>query len=160
MQRYALIAIVLLACFGILNSLVLLDLEYTFLPGSTANGTAFCGPTGGCRTVNDSDYARILGLPNSLLGLVGYLSIIILALGGRHIAQLLTQSMRKRGLRSQVTVHQINLALAAIVCFGLIFSYYLLYVQRYIIGIYCPYCIISDVIMTAIAFCTYLVVRT
>ena len=59
-------------------------------------GTAAC-PTGGCDVVLSSPYATVFGLPLTLFGFLGYLSMIVFA-----IAPLLVTSPEKKKLRANL----------------------------------------------------------
>jgi uncharacterized membrane protein len=49
-----------------------------------AQVTAICGPVGDCNIVQQSEYARMFGvLPISVLGLAGYLAVLLTWLGSR-----------------------------------------------------------------------------
>jgi uncharacterized membrane protein len=93
-------------------------------------GSALICSTGGCETVQSSPYADVLGVPVALLGLVGYLALVVTALFRSESAQFANTA----------------LALAAAV-----FSTYLLYVQVGVIGAVCDWCVVSDVIVTVLA---------
>ena len=90
-----------------------------------ADVTIACS-TGGCETVQSSEYAEILGLPVPVLGLIGYLA---------H-------------LRDQPSAGETaRLVGAALALGGLVFSLYLLLVQIVAIGAFCQWCLASDVVM-------------
>jgi uncharacterized membrane protein len=85
--------------------------------------------TGGCETVQQSAYAMIAGIPVPLLGLLAYAALLVLSVRGGRTA------------RASVT-----LALA-----GAAFSIYLLGAQLFAIGAVCQWCVVSDVMMIALA---------
>jgi uncharacterized membrane protein len=96
---------------------------------------AVCGPIGNCNTVQQSKYATLFGfLPIGVLGVMGYLAIIIL-----WLARLLDLPGYTRIL---------NLALFGITLFGILFSIYLTFLEPFVIGATCIWCISSAVIMT------------
>ena len=86
--------------------------------------------TGGCETVQSSEYAELLGAPVAAIGLCGYLLIGALALSATPL------------LRAAVA----SLALAATT-----FSAYLLVVQLTVINAVCDWCLASDAISSLIA---------
>ena len=86
--------------------------------------------TGGCETVQSSEYSQILGVPVAALGLAGYLVIGALAIA--------------RDPRARTGVAA--LALAAV---G--FGGYLLVVQLGVIDAVCDWCLASDAISSLIA---------
>lgn len=103
----------------------------------TAQVTAFCGPVGDCNTVQQSEYARLFGvLPIGVLGLAGYLAILLAWLAGRfgtgRIARLA------------------SLALIGMTLFGALFSIYLTFLELFVIGAICAWCLSSAVIMTVL----------
>ena len=97
--------------------------------------TAVCGPVGDCNAVQSSQYARLFGLiPIGLLGLVGYLLIILAWLVGRVAGQPLASYAW--------------LALFGMTTFGLLFSLYLTFLEPFVIGAVCAWCLTSAVLMT------------
>jgi uncharacterized membrane protein len=89
--------------------------------------------TGGCETVQESEYAEILGLPVAVVGLGGYLAILATALFACERARVVG---------------------AAIALSGLVFSVYLVFVQILAIGAVCQWCLASDVVMALLATAT------
>jgi uncharacterized membrane protein len=94
--------------------------------------------TGGCETVQSSEYATLAGIPVPVLGLVGYAAILATALVRGEIAAL---------------------AGAALALGGFAFSIYLVYVQWAIIEAFCLWCLASDVVMFLLVMVTLLRVR-
>ena len=98
---------------------------------------AVCGPVGDCNTVQQSEYATLFGvLPIGLLGIVGYI-LILIAWGISHTA-------------NQRLAAFAALAQQAMVVFGVVFSIYLTFLEPFIIGATCAWCLTSAVIMTAL----------
>lgn len=79
-----------------------------------------------CGVVNHSKYAVMAGIPVALIGAIGYGFLGTLA--GLRRFRLLT----------------------AAACVGLAFSLYLTYIERYVLGVWCIYCVASLVIISAI----------
>jgi len=101
----------------------------------TAQVLAVCGPVGDCNTVQQSEYARLFGvLPIGVLGLAGYLAILGAWLVGRY------GSKRLASLAS--------LALLGLTLFGVLFSVYLTFLEPFVIGATCAWCLASAAIMT------------
>ena len=93
-----------------------------------------CGPTGGCDTVQSSKYAILFGvLPIGVLGLAGYLAI----LAGWLAWQFGSQAIKKIGV----------LSVWAMCIFGVLFSIYLTFLEPFVIGATCMWCISSAVLM-------------
>jgi len=96
---------------------------------------AICGPVGNCNTVQQSSYAMLFGiLPIGVLGVLGYLVMIILWLAGN--------------LDSEVWQKTANILLWIISLIGVLFSVYLTFLEPFVIGATCLWCISSAVIMT------------
>lgn len=103
--------------------------------------TAICGPVGDCNAVQQSQYAKLFGFfPVALLGLLGYLAILAshgythwIKGPGADYVPALTFSM---------------------VLFGLAFSIYLTYLEPFVIGATCAWCLASAVCMLLLALFT------
>lgn len=103
----------------------------------TANVTAVCGPVGDCNTVQQSAYARLFGvLPIGVLGLMGYIAIAAAWLTARY----------SKGQTSNLS----SLALLAFSGFGTLFSMYLTFLEPFVIGATCAWCLTSAFLITAI----------
>jgi uncharacterized membrane protein len=101
----------------------------------SAQVRAVCGPVGDCNTVQQSEYARLFGfLPIGVLGLVGYTAIgvawAVSRIGEGRISSLA------------------SLALTGMTLFGMLFSIYLTFLEPFVIGATCIWCLSSAVIMT------------
>jgi uncharacterized membrane protein len=97
--------------------------------------SAVCLGVGDCEAVNTSRFSEFLGVPVALLGMGAYAAIFILALAAR------------RGL-APVWARRGIFALAAV---GVIFSVYLTYIELFVLYEICPWCVLSAIIITAIA---------
>ena len=96
---------------------------------------AVCGPIGDCNTVQDSPYAILFGLlPVGVLGLLGYIAI----LAGWLFVRFGPEKWQ----------NTINLIIWGMALFGVIFSIYLTYLEPFVIGATCMWCITSAVIIT------------
>lgn len=101
----------------------------------TTQTTAVCGPIGDCNTVQQSVYARLFGiLPIGILGMIGYLAIMA------------AWSMA-RTQNGQFALYA-KASTLALSTFGLLFSIYLTFLEPFVIGATCAWCIASAVIMT------------
>lgn len=99
--------------------------------------TAVCGPVGDCNTVQQSPYATLFGfMPVGVLGLVGYAVIAGVWAVGRH------GSPRRR--RTATTV----LWIAALA--GTAFSAYLTFLEPFVIGASCAWCLTSAAVTAVI----------
>jgi uncharacterized membrane protein len=91
---------------------------------------AVCGVVGECNTVQQSAYARIAGVPVGVLGIVGYLL-------------LSTLWVIKRGQPSL----WVDAALFFGALLGVVFSAYLTFLEPFVIGASCVWCLTSAVLM-------------
>jgi uncharacterized membrane protein len=98
---------------------------------------AICGPVGNCNAVQQSPYATLFGLiPVGLLGAAGY--VFILAAWG----------LKRWGPESWRPA--LTLVIWAGTLFGLFFSIYLTFLEPFVIGATCLWCITSAVVMTGL----------
>ena len=98
---------------------------------------AICGPGGDCNAVQTSPYARLFGvLPIGVLGVLGYLAILALWAWGKLGSGALAQTAPA--------------AVFGLTLFGVAFSIYLTYLEPFVIGAVCAWCLSSAVIMTAL----------
>lgn len=102
---------------------------------------AVCGPVGDCNTVQQSPYAFLFGLlPVGALGVIGY-ALILLAWA---TARLLPG-------RAHDTA---QLILFGLTLFGTLFSVYLTFLEPFVIGATCAWCLTSAVLQTALLWLT------
>jgi uncharacterized membrane protein/thiol-disulfide isomerase/thioredoxin len=103
----------------------------------TQRVAAVCGPVGDCNTVQQSAYAWLFGLiPIGVLGLLGYVAILI-AWAVAHYG-----NGQLAGLAW--------LALLVMTLCGTLFSMYLTFLEPFVIGATCAWCLTSAVVMTAL----------
>ena len=96
-------------------------------------GTISCG-TGGCETVQLSPYSRFAGVEVAAIGLAGYTVLLAMAL----------LSLAPRHARS---VGLINL-LVGLSGVAVAFTLYLKYLEFFVIGAVCRWCVASAVLIT------------
>jgi uncharacterized membrane protein/thiol-disulfide isomerase/thioredoxin len=103
----------------------------------TAQVDAVCGPVGDCNTVQQSEYARLFGiLPIGVLGLLGYVAIF-------------TAWLMVRYAREQLASPAV-ISLFVMTALGTLFSIYLTFLEPFVIGATCIWCLTSAVLMTAL----------
>lgn len=103
----------------------------------TTGNDAICGPVGDCNTVQQSTYAVLFGfLPVGVLGVGGYLGILFAWLAARSW----------RGRAADVA----RVLLFGMTAFGTIFSIYLTFLEPFVIGATCLWCLSSAVLITAL----------
>ena len=86
--------------------------------------------TGGCETVQRSEYAALAGIPVAVLGVVTYLVLLATAF--------------RKGKLSRATG-------AVLAISGALFAVYLLWAQVFLIDAVCQWCLASDVVITLLA---------
>ncbi|MCZ7553919.1 MAG: hypothetical protein B6D39_11055 [Anaerolineae bacterium UTCFX2] len=103
--------------------------------------TAVCGPIGDCNSVQESPYATLFGfLPVGVLGMIGYLAILI------------AWMLKTYGPKTRQKFFTI--AIWAMAWFGVLFSIYLTFLEPFVIGAACVWCISSAIVITAILLFT------
>jgi len=102
---------------------------------------AVCGPVGDCNTVQQSSYAYLFGvIPIGVFGTLGYVAIGLIWL----LASYGLATWRKIGA----------LALWLLALFGVLFSMYLTFLEPFVIGASCAWCLTSAVIMALLLWAT------
>ena len=103
----------------------------------TTRYAAICGPVGDCNTVQQSEYAMLFGwLPIGLIGIFGYAAILIA-----------WAAMRWGNVQLRQTA---GIALVIMALFGAMFSIYLTFLEPFVIGATCIWCLTSALCMTLI----------
>jgi uncharacterized membrane protein len=126
-DRHLRVAVAVLALLGLAVAGYLTYVHYAELEPICPGGG------GGCERVQDSSYAELAGVPVALLGLVGYALILL--------------SLWVPGDTGRVAG-----ALFALIGFGL--SAYLTWLELFEIDAICQWCVVSAVLMTALALIT------
>ena len=85
-----------------------------------------CTSGGGCETVQDSSYAELAGIPVALLGLLGYVAVLVLVAWDSELARTLSAAI-------------------ALVAAG--FATYLIVLQAFVIEAWCVWCLTNDVVL-------------
>jgi uncharacterized membrane protein len=101
----------------------------------TGHADAVCGPVGDCNTVQQSEYARLFGLvPVGILGVVGFVAIL---------AAWTARRFGPGRVRPPAAIVLLFLTGA-----GTLFSVYLTFLEPFVIGATCLWCLSSATIMT------------
>ena len=130
-RRYTAPRTVLLV-LAVLGALISAYLTWTHFAGLTPVCT---GSGEGCQTVQSSRYASVLGIPVALLGLIAY--------GGLIFS---TALWRETGIYLGLLISLV----------GTLFSAYLTYLEIFVIGALCQWCLASAAIMLAALVCATL----
>ena len=133
-------AIALLALVGLFVAL------YLWLHALGFGGAIKCGASGGCETVQTSQWAVFLGLPVAFYGVAGYFVVLVVALASLRPAAL---AQRKW-----------NVILVGLVSVGLLFTIYLTYLELFVIHAICRWCVGSAAIITLIWIVSILSLRS
>lgn len=120
---------------AILSLLGLLVAVYLYLYKLGKIGSLVCG-TGGCETVQLSNWSRFMGIDVALIGVLGYAALLALALVALQPALL------ERRWPTTVLVGASGA--------GVLFSLYLTYLELYVIHAICRWCVGSALIVTAL----------
>jgi len=95
---------------------------------------AVCGAVGDCRTVQQSEYARLFGLiPIGVFGIFGYLMILAVWLVNRYATGWISDAAQA--------------LLLGFALFGTMFSIYLTFLEPFVIGATCAWCLTSAMLM-------------
>jgi uncharacterized membrane protein len=120
------IAVIVLALIGIGIAGYLTYVHYQGIK-------VLCLSSGGCETVQSSTYASLAGVPVALLGLIGYVGILVSVFIPRDYGRIMG-------------------ALLSLIGFS--FSLYLTYREIFTIKAICQWCVASAVIMFLLAIVT------
>jgi uncharacterized membrane protein len=114
----------LVALAGLLNAAYLAYVELSQVE-------AVCGAVGNCNAVQQSPYAQLFGIPIGVIGLAGYAAVLLVWLLTRY-----------------APVYRNVLAVLVIV--GAAVSIYLTFLEPFVIGAVCAWCLLSAVLMLAL----------
>jgi len=106
----------------------------------TSGAEAVCGPVGDCNTVQQSQYATIFGIHIGILGIIGYAAL----LGFWILSRVGSGSASDFGAFSA----------SAIAAGGTVFSIYLTFLEPFVIGATCMWCLTSAVSIVALFWLT------
>jgi len=90
-----------------------------------------CGVSGGCTVVQQSKWSELVGIPVSVLGIVGYVGILA-------------------ALAAPQRLELVRLALVLMTGVGFLFSLYLMYRAYITLDAFCPFCTTSAVCQTVL----------
>ncbi len=105
-----------------------------------SHARALCDSPFDCAAVQASRFAYIRGVPVALLGLLAYLAVFVLELLRPRLQTLLARSA--------------ELLIFAIAFAGMLYSFYLTYLEFFVIHALCVYCLSSAIIITLLALYT------
>jgi uncharacterized membrane protein len=117
-----------------LTVLGLLVAVYMTIYKITSNDS-MCLGSGDCSTVNASRYSEVNGIPVAIIGVLGYLAILVV-----HYMEHGRGFFKENG-----TLLIFGMALT-----GFLFTVWLIYVEFALLKALCPFCLTSQVAMTII----------
>jgi vitamin-K-epoxide reductase (warfarin-sensitive) len=126
--RRLMLAIAVLAVAGVVVSSVSLYHHY----GTSATSYCDIGENFNCDIVNRSTFSTIAGVPVALIGIAGYLVVLLLATLFRNHA----------GSAALLGVGSLG---------GLAFATYLTYIEGFVLAVWCILCLSSLALMLSIA---------
>lgn len=129
--RRLVLAIALLSLAGIAVSSASLYHHY----GTDQSSYCDFGQMFNCDIVNRSVYSVVMGIPVALIGILGYLALLILA------------TLYRDRARTPALLLVASLG-------GLGFALYLTYVEKFILAVWCLLCLSSLVVIACIAACS------
>ena len=96
--------------------------------------TMICYPSGACQVIQQSEYGEILNVPVGIWGALGYFAILVTwsasLIGSSRLLQI------------------VPWALLALTLLGVLFSLYFTFLEPFVIGATCPWCLTSAILMT------------
>ena len=98
----------------------------------TAN-PAVCGVIGDCNAVQQSEYASLMGIPIGVIGVVGYLMMFFINIGINRVP------LKYRS--------QLLFILKLLVGGAAVFTIYLTFLEPFVIGAVCAWCLLSSLII-------------
>ena len=135
--------IVLLSLTGLADSLYFTFAYYGRIRKARWVPAIFCAQEGSsCVTVVRTPYARVLGIPNSLLGILYYTTLLVwIGFVPRH-TNILGQVFRP--------FETVGLWLLGASLLTVLLGFYLVYALRRILGVHCPLCYAAHAINVAL----------
>lgn len=129
-QKNLLVMQIILSFLGFLDSLYLTYQKIT-------NNEVACSTFGGCNTVINSNYAYLIGIPLAYLGLIYYLTLLLV---------IFFVLINKKTLWLKL--------LTIITLSGFLMSGYFVYLQFFEIGSICIFCMFSALVSTLLFITT------
>lgn len=121
--------------YVILIAAIVVSGYLSYLKFANADAACVAGAVFDCGTVLNSIYSEILGVPIAMLGLATNLVIGALILLQPRVALL-----REYG----------TLLIFGVVLFAFVYSVYLVYLQAFVIGAYCPWCLTHEALIAGL----------
>jgi uncharacterized membrane protein/thiol-disulfide isomerase/thioredoxin len=120
------VTVSLVSFIGIAVSAYMAYIEITASP-------AVCGSIGNCNAVQQSDYAYLLGIPIGVIGVIGYLAMFIISITMTRVPEKYQPQF--------LTLLQMLVGASAV------FTIYLTFLEPFVIGAVCAWCLLSSLII-------------
>jgi uncharacterized membrane protein len=120
------VTVSLMTFLGIAVSAYMAYIEITANP-------AVCGVIGDCNAVQQSDYAQLMGIPIGVIGMIGYLLMFVMSIAINRIPDVYHQ--------------QLLTLLKVLVGASALFTIYLTFLEPFVIGAVCAWCLLSSLIV-------------
>lgn len=137
MKNKTIIRLIVAFCFvGLLASIYLIRLHFVPTSGFCDLNAQFS-----CSTINQSKYASFLGIPVAIIGALGYLLLISIAIA----------SEKKKKYKKELS--KILLFFSSV---ALIFSLYLTYIEFQVLKTLCIFCLTSQAVILIVTFFAFI----
>jgi len=144
-KKTILYTLIILSLLGLAASIYLAHLHYKMADSFCDFNEQFS-----CSSINKSAYAKIFGVPVSVLGIFGYTFFALVPL-------FLLLNFNFRKLYDKLTIPFITKSYFLIASGSFIFSLYLTYLELNTINVICPLCLVSQIIVIFILFFSYII---
>lgn len=136
--------------FLALNVLALLDTGYLIYLHYKPTATEWCkfGEKFDCDIVNKSIYAEIFDIPVAVLGFGTYLILFALAWVVRKKISA-SHQVAAHGFAAKFSPGNLLWLMFALTAIGVLFSGYLTYIELFVLGAICIFCIVQQIIILA-----------
>lgn len=143
-NKTIIIVLLSLALLGLVTSIYLTTLHYKGVDSICDFNQQFS-----CTDVSRSAYAKILTIPVSILGIVGYTFFALIAL-------LILKKFNFTKIHNKLNPKIISGFYFYLILLAFFFSLYLTYIELNAIHVICPLCLLSQIIIVVMVFFSYL----
>ncbi len=133
-SKYLLIAISLLAFLGFLDATYLTILHFQ-------NTIPQCSLINGCETVLTSSFAVVFGIPISLIGSLYFITLLFFSLA------------------ILFKLNRVPKTFVAFTALGGLVAVILIFIQAFVLGSFCLYCMVSDIISLLILTFVFVILK-
>ncbi|HII71634.1 TPA: vitamin K epoxide reductase family protein [Candidatus Woesearchaeota archaeon] len=131
--------IIILSVLGLVIAGYLIYLHYK----PEASTICTFGEKLNCDVVNKSVYSKFLGIPNAIIGALGYIYFIL-------VSVLILKGYDLSKIHPRLRAKHLNFLVILFAIIGWVFSMYLLYIETYVLFAYCVFCLASLAVISII----------